>query len=81
MIVIPANQNVEEAISVRRYWDSAPFVATRGNRVKIRWESNDSLLVICDSCGLETIDLVQKWDHVGPVKVFYQGFPRYEKIR
>jgi hypothetical protein len=77
LIVIPSSQNPEEAINARHLGDSSALVATRSDKVRLRWQSNDALLVICDSCGLEPIDIEKKLDHVGSIKIIYQGFPEH----
>ena len=77
VIVISNGQDVVEAINARDIGDPAPLVATRAEKVRLRWQSNDTLLVICDSCGLEAIDINKKLDHVGSVKIIYQGFPEH----
>lgn len=75
LIIIPSTENEEKAISARNIGDSAALVATWVRKVQLRWQNNDVLLVICDSCGLEAINIEKKLDHVGSTKIVYQGFP------
>jgi hypothetical protein len=77
IVLIPSGQSVDEAINARHIGDSAPLVATWANKVQLRWQSNDKLLVICDSCGLRAIDISKKLDRVGSVKISYEGFPEH----
>jgi hypothetical protein len=77
LIVIPSRQNADEAINSRHIDDSSPLIATWANKVRVRWQSKDALLVICDSCGLEAINISKKLDHAGPIKIIYQGFPEH----
>jgi hypothetical protein len=75
LIVIPDNQDLTEAINARNIGDSSALVATWADKVQLRWQDTSTLLVVCDSCGLRTIDVLKKLDHVGPTKIIYQGFP------
>lgn len=77
LIVIPTSQNPNEAITARRIGDSSALVATSASKVQLRWQSNNTLFVICDSCGLKPIDVSKKLDHVGATKIVYQGFPEH----
>jgi hypothetical protein len=77
LIVIPSSQDANEAVSARHIGDSSALVATWANKVELRWQSTDTLLVICDSCGLKPIDVSKKLDHLGSTKIVYQGFPEH----
>lgn len=77
LIVTPADQNPAEAINVRDLGGSSALVATRADKVKLRWQNNNTLLVVCDSCGLQAIDISKKLDHIGNTKIVYQGFPEH----
>lgn len=77
LIVIPNGRDMDEAINVRRIGDSSALVATLANKVQLRWQDKDTLLVVCDSCGLQAIDISKKLDHIGPTKIVYQGFPEH----
>jgi hypothetical protein len=75
LMVIPSGQNLSEAINARNIGDSSALVATSANRVPLRWQDSGTLLVVCDSCGLQAIDISKKLDHIGSTKIVYQGFP------
>ena len=80
LTIIPSNQQVNEAITVYNLNEPSAFVATWAesgwaNKVQLRWQSNDTLLVICDSCGLTPEHVEKKLDHIGPTKIIYQGVP------
>jgi len=77
LIVIPGSQSADEAMAAKHIGDSAALVATWAGKVQLRWQSNDLLLVSCDSCGLEATNIAKKLDQVGPTKIVYQGFPAH----
>ena len=77
LIVIPSSQNVDEAVNAPDIGDSSALVATWASKVRLRWQSNDTLLVICDSCGLKPIDVSKKLDHIGTTKIVFVGFPEH----
>lgn len=75
VIVIPSNQDANEAINARHIGNSSALVAIWASKIQLHWHGNDTLLVVCDSCGLKPIDISKKLDHIGSVKIIYQGFP------
>jgi hypothetical protein len=75
LIVIPSGQDANEAVNARHIGDSSALVAIWAGKVQLRWLSGDALLVVCDSCGLKPIDISKKLDHIGTIKIVYQGFP------
>jgi hypothetical protein len=77
LIVIPASRDVNEAIRTAHIGDSAALVATWASQLRLRWQSDDVLVVVCKSCGLEAIDVIKKLDHIGSVKVIYEGLPEH----
>jgi hypothetical protein len=77
LIAIPSSQNVNDAIGARDIGDSSALVATRAGKVQLQWKSNDTLLVICSSCGIQPIDISKKLDRIGATKIVYQGFPEH----
>lgn len=77
LITIPAAQTQAEALNARNIGDSAALVATRADKVQLRWQDSSTLLVICNSCGLQAIDISKKLDHIGKTKIVYQGFPEH----
>lgn len=77
LIVISGSQSADEAIAARHIGDSAALVATWAGKVQLHWQSDDALLVTCDSCGLEAINISKKLDHVGSSKIVYHGFPAH----
>ena len=77
LIITPADQNPVKAINARDIGGSSALVATRADKVKLRWQDSNTLLVVCDSCGLQAIDISKKLDHIGNTKIVYQGFPEH----
>lgn len=75
LIVIPSNQDANEAINARGIGDSSALVAIWASKVQLRWHGDDTLLVVCDSCGLKPVDISKKLDRIGTIKILYQGFP------
>lgn len=81
LILVPRNQNASEAINARDIGNSSVLVATWASKVQLRWQSNDTLLVICNSCGLKPIDISKKSNNLGSVKIIYRGFPEHTAYR
>lgn len=77
LILVPSSQSVSEAINAKNIGNSAVLIATWASKVRLRWEGNNTLLVGCDSCGLEAIDIIRKLDHFGSIRIIYQGFPKH----
>lgn len=77
LLVLPKEQDPNEAINDKDIGDSAALVATKASRVVLKWDSNETLLVICDSCGIQAIDVSKKLDHLGLTNIIYQGFPEH----
>jgi hypothetical protein len=77
LIVIPSGKDAETAINAQQIGDSSAVVATRADKVHLRWQDKDDLLLICDSCGIHAIDISKKLDHIGSTKIIYQGFPEH----
>lgn len=75
LIVIPTNRHASDAINARHIGDSSALVAIWASKIQLRWQRNDTVLVVCDSCGLKPIDISKKQDHIGTIKIVYQGFP------
>lgn len=79
LMVIPRGRNISEVLNAsnRTIHNSSPLVANWASKVQLRWKDNDTLLVICDSCGLKAIDISKKLDHTGSTKIIYKGFPEH----
>lgn len=77
LLVIPKEKDTAKAINDRNISDSSALVATLAGKVQLRWQNSDTLLVICDSCGLEAIDISKKLDRIGSIRIIYQGFPEH----
>lgn len=75
LLVLPKDQDLTRALNDKDIVDSSALVATNARRLVLKWENSRTLLVICDSCGIEAIDVDKKLDHLGPTKIIYQGFP------
>ena len=77
LLVLPKEENLETALNDKDIGDSSALVATKARRVVLRWEDNGNLLVICNSCGIEAIDISKKLNHLGTTKIVYQDFPEH----
>lgn len=75
LVVIPSSQEANEAVNARHIGDLSALVAIWASNLQLRWLSGDTLLVVCDSCGLKPIDISKKVDRIGSVKIVYRGFP------
>jgi hypothetical protein len=75
--VISANADATSAVNSRHLGSSSVLVATLANNVQLEWQSENSLLVLCNSCGLEAVDIEKKTYRAGAVAVVYQGFPQH----
>ena len=75
LLVVHPSANLEEAIAPRDIWNSSALVATNAERVKLQWQGNDTLRVICDSCELRPIDIEPRVDRLGAVTIVYEGVP------
>jgi hypothetical protein len=75
LIVISSTRNADEAVNAQNIGESAALVATRADKVQLRWQDNETLVAICDSCGLEAIDISKELDRIESTKIVYQGFP------
>ncbi len=76
-VAVAAGRPPTAAAAVARLADTA-FVlyATRAGTVELRWASDTALTVVCAGCGLEAVDVMERRDRLGPVRVAYEGFPR-----
>ena len=77
LLVLPRQQDTEKAVNDKNIGDLSALVATSATKIQLRWQNNDTLLVVCEACGLEAIDISKKLDHVRSIKVIYQGFPEH----
>lgn len=77
LIVVPSSQDADAVINDRKIGDSSALVATSANKLQLRWQDSGTLLVVCDSCGLQAIDISKKLDRIGNTKIIYQGFPEH----
>ncbi len=77
LILVPSSQSASEAINARNIGNSAVLIATWASKVQLEWKDNNTLIVLCNSCGLKAIDISRKLDHRGNIKVVYEGFPEH----
>ncbi len=75
VVLIPSGKDPQEVINHEDLGDSAVLVATLASRVKLSWQQNSTLRVICDACGLEAIDIMTKRQSSGQTRVVFDGFP------
>jgi hypothetical protein len=77
LIVIPASHNVTDAINANDINETAVLIATGAGTVQLRWQDDNTLLVVCDSCGIKPVDISKKLDHIGTTRIVYRGFPAH----
>jgi hypothetical protein len=77
LFLLPKDHELTKALNDKDIGDSSALVATGAQRVVLKWENSGTLLVICDACGIEAIDISKKLDHIGSTKIVYQGFPEH----
>ncbi len=77
LLVLSKEQDPNGAINDKDIGDSAALVATKASRVELKWDPSGTLLVSCDSCGIQAIDVSKELDHLGSTKIVYQGFPEH----
>jgi hypothetical protein len=77
LIVVPAGRSLTDAINARNIGESAALVATNAARLRLHWQDSETLVVVCNSCGLQAIDISKKLDRLGATKIVYQGFPEH----
>jgi hypothetical protein len=77
LLILKKGQDAGQAINSENIADSSVLVATSAQKVQLRWQDKDTLLVICDGCGLEAIDISKKLDSMRSTKIVYQGFPKH----
>ena len=77
LLVVADGQDANKAINDDSIAESSALVATLAGKVQLRWQDRDTLLVICDRCGLEAVDISKKLDNLGSTKIVYHGFPAH----
>ena len=76
LIVVPHARDLDEAVADKAIGDSAAFVATYAGGVRLHWQGNDTLVVVCDSCGLRPLDIEKRLDRLGRLQIVYRGVPQ-----
>ena len=56
--------------------DKPIFVATHGQDLGVQWSETKAMSIVCVSCGIRPIDIMQKEESFGSVNITYLGFPR-----
>jgi hypothetical protein len=77
LLVLSKEQDPKKAIEDKSIGDLSALIATKASRIVLRWDGSETLLVICNSCGIQAIDVNKKLDHIGSTKIVYQGFPEH----
>jgi hypothetical protein len=75
VIIVPDASGVDAAIKRPHIGDDAAFVATNAGKVRVQWVRRDTLVVTCEACGLQSIDVMKRVDHLGSVTVLHRGVP------
>jgi hypothetical protein len=77
VLIVSDNEEVAKVANNEDIEKRSALVATKASKVRLRYENPSTLLVTCDACGLEAIDIMQKLDHLGATSIRYQGFPQH----
>ena len=77
ILIVPDGQDPAQLINSKDIEDLSPFVATNARRVTLNWKNSNTLVVVCDSCGIEAVDISKKLERIGSSTLTYYGFPRH----
>lgn len=56
--------------------DKPILVATHGQDLGVQWSETKAMSIICASCGIRPVDIMEKRESLGSVNITYLGFPR-----
>jgi len=59
----------------RAIHDNPVLVATRAQDIVLRWSGPNTVDLICERCGIEKIDVIEKREKWNSVNVVFIGFP------
>ena len=51
------------------------LVVTRGAAITLKWTTPDELVLRCDRCGIEKIDIIDRKYTWNSIHIRYEGFP------
>ncbi len=77
LILVPRGRSIDSTISAKNIGDAAALVATWASKVRLSWRGNDTLTVLCDSCGLRAIDISKRLDLISGTRILYLRFPEH----
>ena len=77
VLIISTNEDVVKVTNDENIAKRSALVATKASRLKLAYDNPSTLLVTCEACGVEAIDIMKKLDHVGDTTIRYQGFPQH----
>lgn len=75
LVILQRGATVEDALADPDIGDSAIFVGTNAQAVHLQWLDSSTLQVLCDSCGMTSIDVQRRLTSHGEVGVIYSGVP------
>lgn len=73
--VVPAHGPFASPAMSRMDRDSAALIATRADSLRLKWNSDTELLVVCDRCGMESVDIMQSRASAAGVRIKFLGLP------
>lgn len=66
----------QPAPSLRRaIHDNPVLVATRAQDVVLKWSGPHTVVLVCESCGIKKIDVIERKEKWNSISVAYVGFP------
>jgi hypothetical protein len=75
-LLLSGKANLETKELPRTCRDQLPLCLTRGWNLTLRWTSPNELSVICDKCGIQPIDIMEKQANYKSIAITYDGFPK-----
>jgi hypothetical protein len=69
VLIVSDNEDVAKVANNEDIEKRSALVATKASKVRLRYDNPSTLLVTCDACGLEAIDIMQKLDRLGATSI------------
>jgi len=73
-VIMTDNQHEMPNLSKATH-DKPILVATHGQDLGVQWSGTNAMSIICASCGMRPIDIMEKKGSLGSVSITYLGFP------
>jgi hypothetical protein len=77
VLILSTDEDLGKATNDEDIEKRSALVATKASKVTLRYETPSTLRIVCEACGLEAIDIMQKLDRLGDTTIVYQGFPQH----